>query len=87
MDTKKKVLGWGPPPRNPPIWDEVLAELKARPNEWALIAEEATSPAAPPLRTAGCVVTSRKVGVNDTGRPVYDVWAKYEPGNPKNRPR
>lgn len=63
-------------------WYETLSELKARPGEWALIAEnDWLTPPRIALLTKGCEVVSRGFGKPANGM-AEKIYARYiEPGS------
>lgn len=76
------VVRWENPPENPKSgskYDDVLAELQAHPDMWALVAEGAASNSATVvLRRKGCNVrTVKRTGAN--GKWEYDTYASWPP--------
>ena len=60
----------------------VLAQLKARPGEWALVKHDTTDTAGSTWRRQGCEVTTRTTGHRE-GRRVVDVYARWVEGTTK----
>ena len=62
--------------KSTPRWEAIVESLKARPGEWALVAENEWSGSAVALRRRGCEVTMR--GCDAKGR-VAKIYARYVP--------
>lgn len=79
-------MEWQSPPisrfggRDPLFTGEVLAALRERPGQWACIkhAHAASSSAASfRRRHPNYETTTRVVGKQDNGRPLFDLYARY----------
>lgn len=80
-------IGPNPPPTKAAIrsgynntrWNLVIAELKKRPGEWALVGEGVSPNVTTLLKQRGCDAVSRNGRPNpNKGSIVYDVYACWE---------
>ena len=62
--------------KSAPRWEAIVESLKARPGEWALVAENEWSSNAAALSTRGCEVAMR--GCDAKGRAAK-IYARYVP--------
>lgn len=79
------VIRWeDPPPSQSGKWKRTADELKARPGEWALVAEGVTVKYGNESVKKALVRYGMSVVLRSTerGRGVYSVWACFNPTDP-----